>query len=142
VAACDSRPLVLLLPADDAARKKQREMLGPLAWSDDFVGRFVFGAADTEKELEGIEGIGSGAALVIVLPEKYGRSGTALHQVGAKISSKQFADALKKGEALSQRTERNFWAHVKEGQGLGVFWETPLPVTDPQEARAREKGKK
>jgi hypothetical protein len=41
-----------------------------------------------------------------------------------------------------QPEDKTFSNHVREGHKLGVFWQTQTPVTDPQEARARERGKR
>jgi hypothetical protein len=41
-----------------------------------------------------------------------------------------------------QPEEKTIGSHVREGHRQGVFWETKTPVTDPMEARARDRGKR
>lgn len=49
---------------------------------------------------------------------------------------------LEEGARLHQREDKTFANHVREGQRKGMFWETLLPVTDPQERQARERGRR
>jgi hypothetical protein len=142
VAACDQQPLVVIQGGDDATRAKLIATLSTLAWSDEFVGKFVYVVADSRKELDAISGVAAESAVFVIDPDIFGVKGKVLHQIDATAPARKAPELLKTGLARFQRDERNFWQHVKQGQSLGVFWQTQTPVTDPMELRAREKGRK
>lgn len=142
VAACDRQPLIVLQADDPTLRAKLSAAMADLAWSDEYIGKFVYVVADTRKDLDPIDGATKESAVFIVNPDTFGLKGKVLHQIDGNASARKLADALKTGLARFQRDERSFWQHVKQGQQQGVFWETMTPVTDPMELRAREKGRK
>ncbi len=141
VAACDNQPLVVLFATDAAARKKLEERLTPLAWDNAFLGRFVYVLASDAKELSAVEGVKPGAGFLVIQPDRFGQKGQVLEQVSADASDADLAKVLKSGAAKHEKVTKTFGSHVREGQRLGVFWETQIPVTDPMEARARERGR-
>jgi hypothetical protein len=136
VAACDRQPLVLVRGGDE----KLRAAMSELAWSPDFVGKFVY-AIDSRIDKVAVEGLAEDASIQVIDPDTFGAKGKVIGQVTTS-SSQRLAAALTASLAKFQRSERNFWQHVKTGQSQGVFWETLTPVTDPMELRAREKGRK
>ena len=80
-----------------------------------------------------------GAVLLVVQPDKYGLRGSVLAQTADPAA---FADTLAAGAKAFKREAKTFSNHVREGHKDGVYWETKLPVTDPMEAAARERGRK
>lgn len=137
VAACDKQPLVVLVGNDRALTAR----LAKLAWSKEWRGRFVH-AAGSAKDLAGIEGAELKEGVLVVAAEKFGRKGKVIAQAKADATeealAKLFAAVLKSWRPAGE----TFREHVREGQELGVFWETKTPVTDPMEARARQRGKR
>jgi hypothetical protein len=142
VAACDHQPLVIIHAKDDANRRKLHDALKPIAWSSEFIGKFIYVDAASRKEFDFVEKVAADSAVIVVLPDTFGLNGKVLHEIAADASPRELAETLKTGLARFQRQERNFWQHVKLGQQKGVFWETQTPVTDPMELRAREKNRK
>ncbi|MGL4554748.1 MAG: thioredoxin family protein [Gemmataceae bacterium] len=126
VASADGLPLVALVGdvKDDAVAK--------LAWSDAWRGRFVYVKA---AKLDGVSGVKVTSGLVILGPDRYGRSGTALAQGDAADAERLYAEALRAWTPGA----KSFSGHVRDGRREGVFWETKTPVTDPMEARARRR---
>jgi hypothetical protein len=137
VAACDHQPLVVIQRAND-----QLAAPSDLAWSPEFIGRFVYVLVKDRKELGLLDGAMPEATVFVVDPDTYGLKGKVLHQIDGELSARRLTQALTTGLAKFQRRMPNFWQHVKQGQSQGVFWETQTPVTDPMELRAREKGRK
>jgi hypothetical protein len=138
VAACDSRPL-LVLHFKDEARKAAEQKLNGLAWSNEFIGRFVYAVSSSPKELGMIEGAKEG--VLIVNPDSYGLKGKVLHQISAEESAERIAEGLRQGLSRHQGGERKFGDHIRQGHSDGVFWETVTPVTDPWEKMARERNR-
>src|SRR5207302_127986 len=136
VAACDNQPLVVLLAPDAADRKKAEAELTALAWSDEFLGRFVYAVTADAKDMTMIEGVTAKAGLIVVQPDRFGQKGKVLVQ-----KDTGFATALTEALTAFQKTDKTFANHVRQGQQAGVFWETKLPVTDPMERQARERGR-
>jgi hypothetical protein len=141
VAACDNQPLVVVLAEDPQVRKRLETTLAALAWSDAHIGQFVYATATAAKELAAVKGWEGRPALLVIQPDRFGLTGSVLAQADADASKAQVAALLKKGAAQYQRLDKTFSTHVRDGQRQGVFWETVLPVTDPWERDARERGR-
>jgi hypothetical protein len=141
VAACDNQPLVLLFAKDEKARHKLEQRLTPLAWNEQFLGQFMFVSTSDARDLAIIEGGKPEEGILIVQPDRFGTKGKLLKQVAGTVIEAELVRCLKDGLAAYQRQYKTFQNHVRSGQQKGVFWETVLPVTDPQEARARERGR-
>jgi hypothetical protein len=140
VAACDGQPLVVLF-GEEQARRALTPKVTALAWSKEWRGRFVYATAPA-KDLKMIEGVEGNGGVLVVAPEKFGRSGKVVARAAADAAPEAIAKALAEGLKAHRPEEKTFANHVREGQRLGVFWETKTPVTDPEEARARERGKR
>jgi hypothetical protein len=140
IAACDRQPLAVLHASDADALRLLEDRLRALAWSDDFVGQLVYAATDDGEQLKAIDGLAPGNVLLIVQPDQFGLKGKVLAQASAKASKLEWQRALRTGIEQQQRVERTLLQHIQDGQRDGVFWETRIPVTDPLEKRAREKG--
>jgi hypothetical protein len=141
VAACDHQPLVVFFAPDATARRALEDRLARLAWAQEFLGRFVFVAAAAE-ELSLIPGARLEAGVFVVQPDQFGLRGSVLRQIGADVGPDELAKGLREGAALFRPEVTSFGEHVQAGHELGIFWETLLPVTDPMEQRARERGRK
>jgi hypothetical protein len=141
VAACDNQPVVILFAREEKAQRKLEERLAALAWSEPFLGQFVFASASEAKDLAVIQGGKAEEGIFVVQPEKFGTNGKILKQTGSNVSEAELVKCLKDGVAMFQREDKTFQNHVRSGQQKGVFWETLLPVTDPMEQRAHERGR-
>lgn len=140
VAASDSLPLVVIYAKDVAARAKLEEYVRRLAWSDEFLGRFTYVITGSGKDLAAVKNAGEQEGLLVVSPDKYGQSGELLATVPAQASRSEVAGTMRAALATF-KPPLKLLSHVRDGRRLGVFWETELPVTDPMEAAARERGK-
>jgi hypothetical protein len=139
VAAADDRPLVVVSAADAAVRAALVAKVAELAWRPEFVGRFVYAVADRADDLNVVGRPADG--LLVVQPEEYGRSGTVLARCPADADPATLAATMRAGAAKLSAKEKSFGGHVREGRRQGVFWETAVPVTDPMEKQARERGR-
>jgi hypothetical protein len=141
VAACDNLPMALLFAPEGEVGPSLEERVRRLAWSKSFLGRFVYVRATAAKDLAGIEGARSEPGLLVVQPDAFGLKGSMLRQIGAASSEDALAACLREGAALHHPPDKSFREHVLAGHDLGVFWETAIPVTDPMELQARERGR-
>jgi hypothetical protein len=142
VAAADSQPLVVLGPGEPASARATKATLAGLAWTPEFVGHFVYASAATTDDLRTISSATGADGVLVVQPEKFGRSGTILARCPAGADAATVADTLRSGLKRFKADEKSFSDHVREGHRKRVFWETPIPVTDPMEQRARERGRR
>jgi len=142
IASCDNQPLVVLHANDADALRSLEVRLRRLAWSDDFVGQLVYAVTNDSEQLKAIDGIAPGNCLFIVQPDRFGLKGKVLAQSSAKASTLEWERTLRQGIEQHQRFERTLPQHIHDGRRSGVFWETQIPVTDPLEKQAREKGRK
>lgn len=129
IAACDNLPAVLFNGKGLEAKAAK------LAWSDEFVGRFVWASGEA-KDIEGAK-----PGLLVVQPGKFGDKGKVLAHAAADADEKTLAEALRAGLKKHVPDTGDAGGHVKSGHRAGVFYEPPNPVTDPMEKAARERGK-
>ncbi len=124
VAACDAMPLVVGVAKNEKAMKKMSELLAPLAWSDDFVGRFRWVVLSDTKELSEHEGMPTEAGVYIIQPDAYGVSCELLAEAKSSAKSKQVREALAEGLAAFEAPRiRRRGLHVREGERKGYSWE-------------------
>jgi hypothetical protein len=142
VAACDSQPLVVVFATDPKVRRELEDRLRPLAWGERFIGRFVYAVTADAAELTVIDGPAPAARVAVAQPGKFGLSGTVLAHTGAAATPAELEACLADGLAKFHRDDKTFANHVRQGHLQGVFWETVTPVTDPEEQRARERGRR
>ncbi|HTU19416.1 MAG TPA: thioredoxin family protein [Gemmataceae bacterium] len=142
VAACDNQPLVILFAAEDRVRQDLEKRLLPLAWNEPLRGRFIYVSASNAAELARIDGARAEAGVIVVEPDRFGTKGKLLQQIGASASRDELTKCLQKALSQHKPSDKSFGSHVRQGQLQGVFWETVLPVTDPMELRARERGRR
>lgn len=142
VAACDHRPLVVLYAPRHDDLERLEAQLTPLAWSDDFLGRFIYVRASQPKELEMVSGVSVPTGVLIVQPDRFGQHGNVLTQVAAAAPANKLVQCLQEGLEKHQPESESFRVHVRAGHEQGIFWQTVIPVTDPMERRAREQGRR
>ena len=135
IAAADNRPLVILVG------EGLSDKVAPLAWSKDFIGRCTFVLADSDKELVRVSGAKPKAGLLVVEPDQFGLAGKVLAQASAEATAEEVRAALNKGVESFARKPVADRSHIRQGREAKVFWTTPIPVTDPEEAQARRKGR-
>jgi hypothetical protein len=124
VAACDSMPLVVAVGKNEKAMKKMSGLLAPLAWSDEFVGRFRWVSLSDTKELSEYEGMPKKAGLYVVQPDAYGVSCELLAEASDGAKSKQLKAALAEGLAgFKTSGVKRRGLHVREGERKGYSWE-------------------
>jgi hypothetical protein len=141
IASADNLPLVIVFATEAAARRELQERLKPLAWGERFVGRFTYVLATDARELAKVEGGKATPGILIVEPDRFGQKAMVLTQLPAAVSADDLAKGLEEGTRLYQKTAKTFANHVREGHLQGFFWETALPITDPMEERARQRGR-
>jgi hypothetical protein len=140
VAACDNRPLVVVATKDAAKGKALEEALRKLAWSKEFLGQLVYAPTSPPDQLKAVEGAADREGLFVIQPDRYGLKGRTLAWVGLDAKPEALAETLRRGARQFQSLDEPFGEHIQEGKKAGVFWETRIPVTDPQELRARRSG--
>ena len=142
VAACDNQPLVLIHGADEAGRRDVHDQLAALAWSPEFIGRFLFASTGSAGDLKVLNESPRGGGVLVIQPDRFGVNGTVLAQVTASATKAELAACLREGAERHRSPDGTFAGHVRAGRQQGVFWGTVIPVTDPMERQARERGKR
>jgi hypothetical protein len=132
IAACDHLPLVAVVASSKEKRAALEERLAKQAWSDAFIGRFIYAATTSTKDLKPVEGAKASDGFVVIEPGRFGLAGKALVHVPAAASDAALAAGLTKGlRKFTPTPGGDIRAHRRAGQRAGVHWETEIPVTDP-----------
>ena len=79
--------------------------------------------------------------MLVVEPDQFGLAGKVLAEAGADATGEDVRAALRKGIATFARKPVADRTHIRQGREANIFWKTPIPVTDPEEAQARRKGR-
>lgn len=134
VAACDRQPLIVL----NGSNPRLAAKLETLAWSNDFIGKFIYSRAASHMDLAKISGVEKDAVLLVIAPDRFGQSGKVLLQLdSSNASTAAIVTALNRGRTMYVPKDETYYDHVFAGRQKGAFWETAIPVTDPMELQAR-----
>jgi len=140
VGACDLMPVAVLVAEDDRAMAKLEERVATLAWTADHVARqhFVRVVGDeaiaAAKEDHGLE---LEAGISLVEPDAFGKSAKLLGHLGEKLSARDLGRQLAKARGDHAPGKKSRREHIRNARREGVGWDSELPVTDPNERKAR-----
>ena len=138
VAAADNLPLAIVVATTDEERKSLETKLATLAWSKEFQGRSTYAVATSADDLKSIAGAKFEAGILVVQPDKFGRTAKILSQTNSEGDwLKTFRSSL----GTFAKSEKSQRTHIREGRDAGVFYEPKTPVTDPMELKARERSR-
>ena len=138
VAAADNLPFVVVVATTAEERRSLETKLASLAWNREFLGRLSYAVATTAEDLKAITDAKFEAGVLIVQPEKFGRTATILSQTKGE---NDWSAVIRKGLASFAKADKSQRIHLREGRDAGVFYEPKTPVTDPMEKKARERNR-
>ncbi len=139
VAACDKRPLAIVVGRNDQERRVLAGKLAPVAWSDQMIGKLVY-TTSSGYDLGAIKNASHTSGYVFVAPSLFGTDGTALIQLAATASQTELAAASRQVLSMYRPQELDHHDHVHLGRQQGVQWQTAIPVTDPHSIQAQQEG--
>jgi hypothetical protein len=131
VASCDNQPLVILRASKKERLDELKETMSKLAWSDEFIGQFLYVATTDSAELKAIRGLQPSSEIIVVEPGNFGIDGDVLAQLKGDASEASLKEALDVSVVLHQRVDKQTVSHMRLGSRLGIQWKTAIPVTDP-----------
>lgn len=134
VASCDLAPFVVVLAKDAEARARIEATLAPLAWSAEFIGRFVYAHAENRDQLAAIHGVPEGDGVLLIEPDVFGLEGKVLaHDPGSDPAT--LLTALRTGFAACKIEGKDTRALIAEARERGITWRD----VDEPPAAARKK---
>lgn len=137
-AAADDVPLVVLYGKTKEEITRLEAAAADLAWKPEFIGRCAYASTTAAGDLSGADAAAK-PGLLVIQPEGFGLAGKVLARSESSATPEALARTLRQGlQAFHPRQLAGF-EYMRAGQEAGVFWETKLPVTDFQEAQARER---
>lgn len=138
VASCDSLPAIIVIGENDAAIEKSKKQLLPIAWNEELAGQFVFASVKTSEDLRAISGIpeDSPSGVYVVAPGQFGMSSEVVAKVSDFVDTAAATKEISTALANFKPVAKNHRQHVQFGFQLGLKWETAVPVTDREAARA------
>ena len=138
VAACDKRPLVIVVGQSEQERKQLSERLAPSAWSEQLIGKLVY-TTGSGSELGSIKNASRSSGYGFVAPGLFGTEGSVLLQLDAKADQKDLVSASKRALAMFHPQVLGHHDHVRAGRQNGIEWKTAIPVTDPHSLQAQQR---
>lgn len=131
VAACDNQPLVVLHSSKKEELESLKARMAKLAWSDEFIGQFLYVTCSDSEELAKIDGVKADSGFIVVEPGTFGTDGEVLAQLKPDADEQSLKEALSLSVVLHERVDKDSSTHLRLGSRLGIRWQTLLPVTDP-----------
>jgi hypothetical protein len=131
VASCDNQPLIVLRATNQDRLAELKARMSTLAWSDEFIGQFLYVATTDSADLKAIRGLQASSEIIVVEPGHFGIDGDVLAQLKGDASDADLQEALDVSVVLHQRVDKQMATHTRLGSQLGIQWKTALPVTDP-----------
>ncbi|HET6382083.1 MAG TPA: hypothetical protein VFJ58_01720 [Armatimonadota bacterium] len=138
-AAADDVPLVVLYGTSPAQISHLKAAAAGLAWKPEFIGRLTYVSTMQASDLGAVQLKAMKPGYLIIQPTKFGLAGKLLTRAEPAATSEQLTSALRQGLQEYQPRFLQGFDYMRAGQQAGAFWETKLPVTDIDEARARER---
>ena len=138
-AAADDVPLVVIYAGSGAEASRLNAVAAAVAWRPEFLGRCAYASTVTASDLAAVDTGAAEPGFLIVQPTHFGLSGKLLARADPTASPEQLAATLRQGLKLYQPGPLKGFQYLRAGQHAGVFWNTKLPVTDIEEAGARER---
>lgn len=139
VAACDNRPLVIVVAATKTERDILQAKMAPTAWSDRLVGKLVY-TAGSPSELRNIRGVRISSGYLFVKPDEFGTEGEVVAQLGSTATASALASAAQQAAGINFLEKVSHREHVMRGRRSGKSWETAIPVTDQKALQAQQRG--
>jgi len=133
VAACDNMPLVAAV-IDPSAGNEQKdaltEKLAGAAWSTDLRGMYAYAPIATVSDLKAAK-IPATPGIYVIAPGTYGQTGAILARMPSDATAAELRKALMDALKRFKPPVKEARAHIQQGDNMGVFWRTAIPVTDP-----------
>ncbi len=137
VAACDRRPLTVVVADSEQDRRTLEATLAPLAWSPDLIGKMCY-ASGGRNDLRGISGANLSRGFLFVAPNEFGTTGSIIAQLPPTASAAEMKNALQLAVDRYRPSYMDHHDHVRKGREQGIHWDTAIPVTDQQALRAEQ----
>lgn len=135
VAACDKRPLVIVVGQNDQERKQLAARLAPSAWSEQLIGKLVY-TTGSGTDLSIIKNANRFSGYIFAAPGLFGTDGTALMHLSPSASQIDLAAASKQAIGMYQPQVLSHHDHVRAGRQNGIQWQSAIPVSDPHDPRS------
>jgi hypothetical protein len=128
VTECDAQQLVVLR-GDAKKLAKLERALTALAWSEPFVGRFLYARGDDETDWSVIDGVDKAPAggLLIIRSERFGLTGKVIASLPASARGEQLEKAMRDAVASHQPKPVDTRQVRRDGRRSGVRWQAELP---------------
>lgn len=138
VAACDQRPLAIVVSNNKTSRDRLESNLAPYAWSKQYIGKVIY-TASKSNELNGVIGARPVDGYIFVSPNTYGTRAKVIAQLGANPTRAQLVSAYNKVIAWQPPQKASSHRdHARQGRMQGAQWETQIPITDRHTRGAME----
>ena len=146
VAACDRLPAVVVVAANSTDRERLETRLSPLAWSEQFGGKFVYATATSKSDLKPITKSIFEPSVLLVQPGVFGLTAEILHtlplaQIQAESKATPIQAAFQAVVADFQPQFMDYRSHIDLGINLDIDWKTEIPVTDRQSIQAKQRSR-
>lgn len=139
VAACEKRPLAIVVGRNEQERQMLASKLASIAWSDQLIGKLVY-TTGRESDLNSIRGARLSAGYVFAGPNVFGTEASAMIQLGPFATQYDLMQASARAASYFRPEYLSHHDHVRLGHQQGVYWQTAIPETDPHSIRARQMG--
>ena len=143
IAAADKLPLVVAVGDKKTEVSGLQEKLKAIAWKGKLIGRCVYASTADKKDLQNIRfDKKPKSGYFVVQPGEFGINGTVLASIDIGVSGRELEESIAKGIAKHKKHKSvDHRTHIENGAKAGVFWDTPVKVSDPMEANARSRTK-
>lgn len=138
VAACDKRPLAIVVANSQEERRTLEDALAPLARESEFMGKMIY-ATGSRSELGSINGARISQGYLFVSPNEFGNAGEVIQSLGPSASRADLTQALKTLINRHAPLDLDHREHIRMGHQQGVRWTSALPITDPHELQAQHR---
>lgn len=130
IAACDRQILLVTYAKNEEQLQALQKKVLAQAWSQDFIGHFLYAASTDPQDLKPIEGAIAEAGILLIEPGAYGQTGKQLGHVPISASTDALVAGMNSAIGRHDSKSVDSRVHMAKAREKGIEWETATPVTD------------
>ncbi|MBS1992218.1 MAG: hypothetical protein JSS83_16965 [Cyanobacteria bacterium SZAS LIN-3] len=130
VAACDKKPLLVVVSDYQQERRAMEAKLAPLSWRSDLIGEMTYSSGGS-RDLSTLQGQTINRGYLFVLPNEFGSQGTVVAQLYPTASAADLERTMLWTMSKYNPQHLDHREHIRQGRAQGITWQSALPVSDP-----------
>ena len=129
VAAADRQPLVVVYSTDRVQRAQMERELSQVVWSEPFVGKVQYVAAQAAGEFKSVQGLAARSGFIVIQPGTFGLTGRVIGTLPPETDTADLREHLATALNRHRPSQLSYNQHRQAGVRAGARWQSRVPNT-------------